>query len=137
MTQEIERRVFAFVNTVANRCTTCFRRAEENCRNCLSMWANSVLTDIEACRDGKPQGIDYSYGERCRKILMILTRERRELQSKEIDLSGTCSPQLKQWTLNRLVRRGLIGRRLVYRTRSGYCVYSYFLANGKKQETKK
>ena len=136
MTQEVEKRVIAFVGTVARRCTTCLRRSEANCRNCLSMWANSVLTDIEAGRDGQPQGIDYSYGERCRKILMILTRERRELQSKEIDLGGVCSPQLKLWTLNRLMRRGLIGRRLVYRTRSGYCVYSYFLKR-EKQETKK
>lgn len=136
MTQETEKRVIAFVNTVAGQCTSCFRRAEANCRNCLSMWANSVLTDIEAERDGKPQGIDYSYGARCRKILMILTRERRELTSKEIQLDGLCSPQLKLWTLNRLVRRGLIGRRLVHKTRSGYCVYSYFLKR-EKQETKK
>lgn len=126
MHQNTERRVIAFVNSVASRCTKCLHLNEENCRGCLSLWANSILTDIEADRDGLSKHIDYSIGARTSKIIMTLTREKRELLSREIDLGGICSFQLKLWTLKKLCKRGILGRR-VATSKNGRHTYYYFL----------
>lgn len=126
MRENTERRVIAFVNSVAGRCTKCLHRNEENCRGCLSLWANSILTDIEADRDGLSKDVDYSIGARTAKIIMALTRAKRELLSREIDLGGICSFQLKLWTLKKLCKRGILGRR-VATSKNGRRTYYYFL----------
>lgn len=136
MHQNTERRVIAFVNSVANRCTKCLHRNEENCRGCLSLWANSILTDIEADRDGLSKHIDYSIGARTSKIIMILTRAKHALLSRDIDLGGICSFQLKLWTLKKLCKRGILGRRIAT-SKNGRHTYYYFLKSDKtNQETK-
>lgn len=124
-----EQRVVAFVRSVADKCTTCMRRSEETCRNCVSMWANSVLIDIEADRDGKSKHIDYSLGARSERIMTALMRANRPLFSSEIDLGGICSMQLKYWTLKKMCKLKKIVRK-AYRTGpSNRKVYLYSLPN--------
>ena len=89
-------------------------------------------------RDEYPKGFlavpqkDYSLFTRMSLIAESLKRAGKPIFSSEIDIDGLCSNQLKQWTLKRMMRIGVIGRRLAFKTRTGYCVYRYFL----KQETK-
>lgn len=130
MTPEIEQRVVAFVRVIANRCHTCLRRREENCQHCDSRTATRLLKDIEL--DIAVPQKDYSLFTRMQLIAEALGRSTKPLLSSQIELDGLCSNQLKQWTLKRMMRIGVIGRCLAFRTRSGYCVYRYFL----KQETK-
>lgn len=130
MTPEIEQRVVAFVRVIANRCHTCLRRREENCQHCDSRTATRLLKDIEL--DIAVPQKDYSLFTRMSLIAENLKRAGKPIFSSEIDIDGLCSNQLKQWTLKRMMRIGVIGRRLAFKTRTGYCVYRYFL----KQETK-
>ena len=130
MTPEIEQRLVAFVRIIANRCHTCLRRREENCQHCDSHTATRLLQDIELDIAVPPK--DYSLFARMSLIAESLKHAGKPVLSSEIALDGICSNQLKQWTLKRMMRIGLIGRLLAFRTRSGYCVYRYFL----KQETK-
>jgi len=130
MTPEIEQRVVAFVRVIANRCHTCLRRREENCQHCDSRTATQLLKDIELDIAVPPK--DYSLFTRMSLIAESLKRAGKPIFSLEIDIDGLCSNQLKQWTLKRMMRIGVIGRRLAFKTRTGYCVYRYFL----KQETK-
>ena len=135
MTQVIEQRVVAFVRIIADRCHSCLRRREENCARCDSSTATRLLKDIELDIAVPPK--DYSLFTRMQRIAEILGRSAKPLLSSDIALDGTCSNQLKQWTLKRMMRIGVIGRRLAFKTRSGYCVYRYFLKQGKTKETKK
>ena len=130
MTQEIENRVVAFVRVIANRCKSCLRRIEGRCYECDSFKAERLLRDIELDIAVPPK--DYSLFARMQLIAEALGRADKPLLSSQIDLDGLCSNQLKQWTLKRMMRIGVIGRRLTFRTNSGYCVYRYFL----KQKTK-
>ena len=130
MTPEIEQRVVAFVRVIANRCYTCLRRREENCQHCDSRTATRLLKDIEL--DIAVPQKDYSLFTRMSLIAESLKRAGKPIFSSEIDIDGLCSNQRKQWTLKRMMRIGVIGRRLAFKTRTGYCVYRYFL----KQETK-
>jgi len=134
MTKEIENRVVAFVRMIANRCQSCLYRREENCSRCDSRLATRLMKDIEI--DSRVQPQDYSLFTRMARIAECLGRAGKPVFSSEIDLGGTCSNQLKQWTLKRMMRIGVLGRRLAFRTRTGYCVYRYFLKQ-EKQETKK
>ena len=130
MTQEIEQRVVAFVRIIANRCCNCLRRCEENCQRCDSRTATRLLKDIEL--DIAVPQKDYSLFTRMSLIADSLKRAGKPIFSSDIKIDGLCSNQLKQWTLKRMMRLGVIGRRLAFKTRTGYCVYRYFL----KQETK-
>lgn len=107
MNPETEKRAVAFIRTVGNRCMACLRRSEENCRDCLSRWANSILRDID--NEAKPE-IDYSLVTRMMKIESALKNASRPLLSSEIDLKDSCTKQLKRWTLMRMVRSGVICR---------------------------
>lgn len=131
MTTEIENRVIAFVRVIANRCYTCLRRREENCAHCDSRTATRLLKDIEL--DIAVPSKDYSLFARMQLIAEALGRSSKPLLSSQIELDGLCSNQLKQWTLKRMMRIGVIGRRLAFKTKSGYCVYRYFLKPEEKQ----
>ena len=131
MTPEIESRVIAFVRVIANRCYPCLHRREENCAHCDSRTATRLLRDIEADIAVPPK--DYSLFARMQLIAEALGRSTKPLLSSQIELDGLCSNQLKQWTLKRMMRIGVIGRCLAFRTRSGYCVYRYFLKREGKQ----
>ena len=134
MTPETEQRVVAFVRIIANRCHGCLHRCEENCQHCDSRTATQLLKDIELDIAVPPK--DYSLFTRMSLIAESLKRAGKPVFSSEIDIDGLCSNQLKQWTLKRMMRIGLIGRRLAFKTHTGYCVYRYFLKQ-EKQETKK
>lgn len=131
MTKETEKRVIAFVRVIANRCCTCLYRREENCSRCDSRTATNIIRDIELDVAVPPK--DYSLFARMKLILDGLKRAKRPLLSSEIGLDGICSNQLKQWTLKRLIRLGVVGRRRAFKTRTGYQVYRYFLTT---KETK-
>jgi hypothetical protein len=107
MTEAVERRAIAFIRTIGNRCTSCLRRNEENCRRCVSRWANSILRDIE--NDTKPE-IDCSLQARMMMIVDCLNKADRPLLSSEIDMKQYCTKQLKRWTLMRLVKAGKVKR---------------------------
>lgn len=126
MSPENEKRALAFIRTIANRCMSCLVRSEENCSPCTSRWANSILRDIE---NESPQSreIDYSLAARMLRIRMILERAQKPLLSSEIQLDGLCYTQLKQWTLKRMMRLGVIGRRLDQKTNNNYRTYRYYI----------
>ena len=107
MTEATEKRAVAFIRTIGNRCTTCLRRSAENCRDCVSAWANSILRDIE--NDTKPE-IDYSLQARMMMIVDCIGKAGRPLLSSEIDMKQYCTKQLKRWTLMRLVKAGKVKR---------------------------
>lgn len=107
MTEAVEKRAIAFIRTIGNRCTSCLRRNEEDCRNCVSSWANSILRDIE--NEAKPK-IDYSLQARMMMIVDCLGKAARPLLSSEIDMKQYCTKQLKRWTLMRLVKAGKVKR---------------------------
>ena len=104
---ETERRAVAFIRTIGNRCTTCLRRSAENCRGCISAWANSILRDIE--NETKPE-IDYSLSARMMMIIDALGKADAPLLSSEIDMKQCCTKQLKRWTLLKMMRMGYIVR---------------------------
>lgn len=109
MIPEVEKRAVAFIRSIGNRCMPCMRRSEENCRDCISRWANSILRDID--NESKPS-MDYSLQARMMMIVDCLGKAGRPLLSSEIDLKQSCTKQLKRWTLVRMVKNGLICRAL-------------------------
>lgn len=115
-------RVIAFLNLFDNDCRQCLRRSSYTCSSCRATTARSILLQIRAerMRNGDDSEVDYSLYARIAVILKRLSVADRPLRSVEIDLSNV-SPQLKAWTLLRMIRRGTIGRR-----RSGN-YYVYFL----------
>ncbi|MBO7688651.1 MAG: hypothetical protein J6V72_19895 [Kiritimatiellae bacterium] len=108
ITSEVEKRAIAFIRTVGNRCMVCLRRSDENCSNCISRWANSILRDID-----KSAPVDYSLAARMMLITDALANAEGPLGSHEIDLRKYCTPQLKRWTLLRMVAKGKIKRTVV------------------------
>lgn len=107
MTEATEKRAIAFIRTIGNRCTSCLRRSEEHCRNCISSWANTILRDIE--NEAEPQ-TDYSLTARMMMIVDALDKAGRPILSSEIDLKNYCTKQLKRWTLQKMTRLGFIRR---------------------------
>ena len=107
MTEATEKRAIAFIRTIGNRCTSCLRRSEERCRNCISSWANEILHDYEI--ESVPQP-DYSLSARMMMIMDCLGKAGRPLLSSEIDMKQYCTKQLKRWTLMRLIRAGKVRR---------------------------
>lgn len=117
MTIEMQRRVVAFVRTIANECSNCIRNGSEYCNDCVAKRAKYLLSDIKT-DEGPAPVIDYSFYARVEKIKNILTKAGRPLLAKNIDLKQTCSPQLKCWTLNQMVYKGVLGRKFAYRSKS-------------------
>lgn len=123
MTEQTEKRVVAFVRTVANDCATCMRRCEENCRNCRAQWANSLMRDIEQESHGDNPELNCDFASRLARILLALKTSDHPLRSSEINVSEYCSKSLKEYTLREMVARGMIGRKRI----AGKCRYTYFL----------
>lgn len=124
MTEANEKRAIAFIRTVGNRCMTCLRRNEENCRNCISSWANSILRDIDS--EARSE-IDYSMAARMMMIVDCLVKSGRPLLSAEIDLKKYCTKQLKRWTLLKMIQTGRIGRERTHLKNPKRYAYRYFL----------
>ena len=109
MNVENERRACAFIRSVSGRCKQCLVRSDENCRDCLATWANSILHDIEA-ESSNAANIDYSLSTRIRRIIDILGKSDKPLLSSQIDMSKYCTRQLKRWTLVYMLNHGMINR---------------------------
>lgn len=133
LTDRTEKRVVAFVRTVANDCHVCNRRSDENCYHCRSLWANSLMREIKLDLDGKTEEIDYSLSARIARIMLVLKTEHKPLISREIDLNGICSAQLKLWTLKYMAKKGMIIRRAIHTKTSKF--YCYFLKQQKGTKT--
>ena len=123
ISEQTEKRVISFVNTVANDCTTCLRRCKENCDHCRSAWANDIMRDVRRDQCGENKSIDCGFVSRTARILLALKTSDHPLRSSEIDVSEYCSKSLKEYTLREMVARGMIGRKRIV----GKCRYTYFL----------
>lgn len=137
MTKDVENRVIAFVRSVAGDCAGCMRRAEANCRTCRAKFAQALMRDISVST-GKVDPIDYSLATRMHRIVSAIESANRPLTTSEIDLGGTCSFQLKYWTLRYMVRKGVLVRTVAFRrgqSRKKY--YRYFLRKKKQGDNKK
>lgn len=128
----VERRVVAYLATMSERCCRCARRVVPNCRLCASGWANEILADY---RRSAPAA-DRSLAKRMAMVVAALSRAGRPLSSAEIDLGGTCSPQLKRWTLMRMARHGVVERRPV-RVHGGRTAYLYRLLSATARTERK
>ena len=118
MTHETERRVIAFVRTIAHECSICLRRANGRCDSCPSQWARRLLGEITDAERPAPEP-DYSFYTRTKRILAALHKANRPLCASEINLHGLCSPQLKMWTLNKMCANGVLEKRFAYFAKSG------------------
>ena len=108
-------RVIAFLNLFDGDCKSCLRKSSYSCSNCRASTAKSILAQIKAeqkQKDANQQQFvpDYSLYARMAIILMKLKTAGRPLRFGEINLTS-CSPQLKLWTLMRMIRMGTIERR--------------------------
>lgn len=123
MNADTEKRFVAFVRTIANDCTICLRRNDENCRTCRAAWANDLMKQFES----ENQTIDYSVAARCVRIIGILKSCDGPIPASMIRIDENCSRKMKNWLLTKMVRIGMIGR-----VRDGYLNrYEYFV----KKET--
>lgn len=130
-TMEIAR---SFVQSIVNDCKGCLRRSNENCRSCFARTAHVILREMES--DEKHMPIDYSLYARCNRIREILEKAGRPLMSRDIDLNGVCSFQLKLWTINHMVKVGILGKKM-QKNPYGRSKYLYFLKiRNKNKETK-
>lgn len=132
MNEHLERRVVAFIRALAMRCRECLRRYPENCERCDLRPVRHLLREIEADR-AIPQK-DYSLYTRMALIAELLKHSRKPLLSSEIRLDGLCSNQLKQWTLKRMERMGIVGRELAFTASTGYRVYRYFHKDDRQEK---
>ncbi len=135
MTGEMQKRVVAFVRTIANECSNCLRSGSAFCNDCVAKRAKILLMEVSHDETPKPE-IDYSYYARTREIKNILANAGKPLLAKEIDLKQTCSPQLKFWTLNQMVYDGILGRKFAFRSKSQNRKKVFFFYYLKHKETK-
>lgn len=131
MTDLTEKKAIAFINSIALRCKSCLRRTPDNCRDCLSQWAADIMADYNADkRSQKHAQPDYSVSARMMRIVDALKAAKRPLPSDAIDLADLCTPQLKQWTLQMMIRKGILGRRLLADGEGkGNSQYGYYIAD--------
>ena len=130
MNADTEKRAIAFINTIADRCSRCLRRSQETCPNCESAWAQSIMADLSVAHVKAP---DYSLAARMKLVRNQLESAGRPLLASEIDLKGLCTHQLKLWTLKRMVRMGILRRKVAVRKQnSAYRRYRYYLPSTKE-----
>lgn len=121
-----EKRVVAFINSIANDCRGCMKRSVSNCEHCRGITANSIMVDISADEKAQKSGFDLSSKYRGERVKAILKSAGKPLLAKEIDISDLCSYQLKHWTLKTLISCGEVGRRIAHRYGKKN-VFCYFL----------
>jgi predicted transcriptional regulator len=133
MTEFTEKRIMAFLRTFADRCSFCLRRIPDNCYDCPANTAKNIIAayEQEALIDTHVS-IDYSLAAREKMIIEALRKAEKPLTAHDIDLHDYCTPQLKHWTLKRMMRYGFIVRRKT-KDRFGKLHWGYLLNN---KETK-
>lgn len=137
MTHETEKRVIAFVRSLARECGICLRRNSSYCDGCPSQWATRLMHELVREEKPEPQ-IDYSYYARAKRILAAIRKADRPLLAREINLDGLCSASLKGWTLQQMTKMGVLGRTFSHVAKSGSKSKSFFLyyIKNKKGKTK-
>lgn len=124
----------SFINSIVNQCRGCLRRNELNCSSCFAGTAKIIMKEMSNDENETP--IDYSLFARMKKITDIVASANRPILSREIDLEGTCSFQLKLWTLKHMVKIGILGRKVACK-KNDRRNYFYFMKSGNKnKETK-
>lgn len=108
---EWERDVIAYLNHLSGFCSSCMRR--DNCSQCEIPTAKGLLARKREIGIQHKMLIDkkkdpYSLKSRYREIVGILKRAGKPLRTRDIILRTTISRNVKWWTLNRMVSRGII-----------------------------
>ena len=106
-----ERDCVAYMRTLANSCKNCVRTY--NCANCAVAPAKQLLKRKDEIGMRHTLLIDkpkdpYSLKARYREIIGILRKAGKPLRARDIVLRTTRSRNVKWWTLNRMVSKGLI-----------------------------
>ena len=110
---EWERDVIAYLNHISDYCRNCMKRHE--CNECEVNRAKTLLERKKQIGIQHKQLIDkqkdpYSLKARYREIIGILKKAGKPLRTRDIILRTTISRNVKWWTLNRMVSRGLISK---------------------------
>ena len=129
-----ERDCVAFMRTLANHCKGCMRTY--NCPNCEIGTAKSLLKRKDEIGMRHTMLIDkpkdpYSLKARYREILTILRKAGKPLRARDIHLRTTRSRNVKWWTLNRMVFKGIIWKTRV-KNSYGNLECAYYLMYDKK-----
>ncbi len=135
MRKDTERKAIAFIRSFASDCSICLRRFSSYCDGCPSRTANALMREITQ-EESPAQRIDYSYYTRTKHIVALIRKANRPLLAKEIKLTGLCSPALKGWTLQQMVKMGVLVREFSHISKSGdksKPFYKYFLAPQQKE----
>ena len=136
MDEKVEQRLVAFVRMLAGKCANCLRRDQTNCRMCICGDAQALMRDVNASE--KPQApVDYSLYARMKKILEVLETAGRPLMAKDINISDICSYQLKNWTINKMVSLGMIGKKFAYRAKTRKRIKEYYYYYIQKKDSEK
>lgn len=110
LTLDDYRAVRAFVNSMADACATCLRRAPERCRECDLLGAGDALARLDGAEGTPPPGElavrRMGFAPRARRILRELL-EKGPCAAREIDAADYGSRGNKHRCLKILVRRGL------------------------------
>ena len=106
-----ERDCVAYMRDLTNNCKGCMRRY--NCSNCSIQTAKNLLQRKEQLGMCHRNLIDkprdpFSLKARYREIVGILRKAGRPLRARDIILRTTRSRNVKWWTLNRMVFKGMI-----------------------------
>lgn len=130
---EWERDVVAYLTHLAGFCSNCMRR--ENCPTCEVPRAKSLFVRkrnmvqtryvIDKMKD------PHSLKARYREIVGILKRAGKPLRTRDIILRTTISRNVKWWTLNRMVSKGLI-RKTRVRNFYGNMEAAFYVVQKKK-----
>jgi len=131
MTESTLRRAVGFIRCLAHNCP-CLYRNDMRCEECDYKTAKSIIEEIDR-EESSNKAIDYSYYARQSKIIEILKTSGRPMFSNEINLNGTCSIQLKHWTLQYMIRKGLIGRKFAY-CKNNKKFFRYYLKQEKEKK---
>lgn len=106
-----ERDCVAYLRSLQNHCTECLRRY--NCPVCEITTAKALLKRKDEIGMRHTMLIDKpkdpnSLKARYREILTILRKAGKPLRARDIQLRTTRSRNVKWWTLNRMVNKGII-----------------------------
>ncbi|MBQ4199615.1 MAG: hypothetical protein II649_07005 [Kiritimatiellae bacterium] len=129
-----ERDCVAYMRTLADHCKNCLRTY--NCPNCDIATAKALLRRKDEIGMRHTTLIDKpkdpnSLKARYREILTILRKAGKPLRARDIVLRTTKSRNVKWWTLNRMVNKGMIWKT---RVKNFYGRYeAAYYTKGKKQ----
>ena len=130
-----EKDCIAYMRHLADNCKSCMRRY--NCPNCAIQQAKNLLQRKEQLGIQHRNLIDklrdpHSLKARYREIIGILRKAGKPLRARDIILRTTRSRNVKWWTLNRMVYKGMIWKTSV-RNAYGNREAAYYVKDKKKK----